>query len=211
MVVLYSRSIAYCCSQCGAMSIGDIHLFDLPDAHTQTFLCKCDTQCVHITPKKDQYKIHASCPHCLERHSFSIRKKAFWNKEINTFFCPSTNVGVFSIGIKPLVEEYIQEQEDAFEELFEDMNFENNTILMTTLDRIQEISGDGNVFCTCGSVDIAFDINLDSVYLICEQCDSTEMISAACEQDLIDIASREYIVIKCSNPLLSPDNPVDNN
>ncbi len=209
MLANFEKYVAFRCPDCGETTVEQINLFDFSGDSEIALACSCEAECVTIAAAKNQYQISVSCSACLDVHTFPISRKAFWNKELTAFYCPTAQIGIISVGDQALVETEMNEQSAALEKLLGEMglsplfnegNFTSDEVMLQTIDRIHEIANGGNIFCTCGSHDISFRVNYDNVELVCEQCDAVEVIAAATEGDLLDIMRRSIIVIGGSNP-----------
>lgn len=208
MVAEYQTYIAFRCPQCGEVGIEQISLFHFSGGAKVILTCDCGAECVTVTQVKERFQMHVVCAACLDTHTYSIRRQAFFGKLLTTFYCPNSQIGVLSVGSEALAMTDMRRQDEAFEELFgesglsflsDEVQLESEQVMLQAIDRIHELASLGNVFCRCGSHNISFRINSDSLELVCEQCGVFERIAAASEEDLAQLQNRELIVIK-GNP-----------
>jgi|GEM_PF-6374501 len=209
MAIAYMRCAAYSCDRCGTVNVKKIHIFDLPEGRALPLVCECGAHCMAIVLKKDKYHIADNCAYCRQTHRYHIGKQRFWNGVVMEFCCMENGVSRFMIGEIAEVKRYAKQQQEMLDEMAEysnimqEIEFQNENVIVDTLERIHEIARNGNIFCTCGG-DIEFCLECDSIKLTCSKCDSTEVIYAATEQDLANIMKRESIVITHSEHKPSP-------
>lgn len=203
MVEDYQTFVAFRCPQCGEIGIEKVGLFCFSGGAKVILSCSCGAECVEVGQVRDRYSLQVLCAACLDLHTYSMGRAAFFGKLLTTFYCPDTQIGVLSVGREALALEDMRRQNDAFLELFGEaglspkggMQLASEQVMLQTIDRIHELASLGNVYCTCGCHDISFRINFDSVELVCDRCGVFERIAAANEEDLSAIRDRELIVI----------------
>ena len=209
MAIAYVRCVAYSCDQCGTVNEKKIHIFNLSEGRAMPLVCECGAHCMVVMLKKDKYHIADSCAYCRQTHRYYTSKQRFWNGVPMEFCCPENGVSRFMIGDDAEVKHYAKHQQEMLDEMAEysdimqEIEFQNENVIVDTLERIHEIARHGNIFCTCGG-DIEFCLESDSIKLTCSQCGSAEVIHAVSEQDLSNIRKRESIVITHSEHKPSP-------
>ena len=181
MIKEFKKSIGYICPHCSTITVRGINLFDFSGSGPAELPCAnpmCSYRPVSLMAKKDKYAISAHCPICDEKHIFNIRKITFWHKDFFVLNCAESGFGVLFIGDDKRIRAEIKEQERLITELEEDFAVsEELSFIFEAVEHINTLARNDNIFCSCGSRNIAIEINNDCITLVCRDCDAKKEIS----------------------------------
>ncbi len=186
MIKEFKKSIGYICPFCSTIVTKDVNLFDFSGQNASPFLCSkddCRALSVSITPKKDKYSITVNCPICGEPHIFNIKKVTFWKSDFFVLHCPETGFGILFIGSSERIRSEINRQE----ELIAEFESEDVTIgdelsnIFDTVEHINELSKKDAIYCSCGSRNIAIEIDNDGITLSCKDCGKSKCVKTDME------------------------------
>ncbi len=200
MIINKNSTIAYKCPVCGSIEFDDVSIFDFSGKREHTITCGCKDSSVNLTMKRNkQCTIAVPCIACSETHAFTIPTNALWNNNIMSFSCPNTGMGLCFIGKDDIVRTSVDDYEIQMDLLLNDIGYDddflNNTVMLNTIDRIHDIAGKGNLLCQCGSHDIELEVLYDCVALMCNKCQTCEVINARTNKDLKETQERESIIL----------------
>lgn len=174
MIKEFKKSIGYICPYCSTITIRNINLFDFSGSSSAEFLCSngvCSRKNVSIFPKKDKYVISVDCPICGETHIYNIRKITFWHNDFFVLSCSESGFVVLFIGAEEKIKSEIAEQEKLINELEEDFTVsEELSIIFEAVEHINELAKNESISCSCGSRNIAIEIDNDFITLFCRDC-----------------------------------------
>lgn len=180
MIKEFKKSIGYICPCCSAITVRDINLFDFSGSTAAEFLCT-NSMCVHtnvrVSQKKDKYAISVHCPICDDTHIYNIRKITMWHNDFFVLRCPESGFGVLFIGSDKRIRDEIADQESVINELEEDFTVsEELSIIFEAVEHINELAKGDKISCSCGSRNIAIEIDNDFITLYCRDCMSERKI-----------------------------------
>ena len=185
MIKEFKKSIGYICPHCSSITVRGINLFDFSGNGTSELLCangKCAYPIVTVLPKKDKYAITAHCPICDEKHLYNIRKITFWHKDFFVLHCPESGFGVLFIGSEKQIHDEIAEQERLISSLEGDYAVsEDLSIIFEAVEHINALAKEEKISCSCGSRNIAIEIDNDFITLFCRDCGAKEKIETSRE------------------------------
>ena len=136
-----------------------------------------------IFPKtKTLYSVSLRCLVCDEEHEFDVPLIDFMRQSCIDFSCPDILIGLAYIGKKEAVMDAVKENDTYIEEIVAACGLEhtgkNGITMLKALDKIQELSDDGNLTCACGSAMIDVDVLEDELVLECCMCGATVSFTA---------------------------------
>lgn len=180
MIKEFKKSVGYVCPHCSSITVRNINLFDFSGSGTTEFSCS-DQMCGHrpvlLSAKKDKYAISVHCPICEEKHLYNIRKITFWHNDFFVLHCPESGFGILFIGDDKKIRAEIAEQEKLLNELEEDFTVgEELSIIFEAVEHINALAKNDNIFCSCGSRNIAIEIDNDKITLFCRDCNKKREI-----------------------------------
>ena len=174
MIKEFKKAIGYICPHCSGITVREINLFDFSGNTACELPCAspmCAYRPVAISAKKDKYAISVHCPICDDTHLYNIRKITFWQKDFFVLHCPESGFGVLFIGDDKRIRDEITEQERLINELEDDFNVgEELSIIFEAVEHINMLAKNDNIFCSCGSRNIAIEIYNDHITLLCRDC-----------------------------------------
>ena len=119
---------------------------------------------------------------CDEEHDFDVPLIDFMRQSCIDFSCPDILIGLAYIGKKNAVMDAVKENDTYIEEIVAACGLEhtgkNGITMLKALDKIQELSDDGNLTCACGSAMIDVDVLEDELVLECCMCGATVSFTA---------------------------------
>lgn len=195
MIKEFKKSIGYICPDCSSIAVRDINLFDFSGSAPTELPCvnkKCSHTSVAISPKKDNYAITVHCPVCYENHHYNIRKITFWNSDFFVLHCPESGFGILFIGSDERIRDEISEQEKMMNELEEDFTVgEELSIIFEAVEHINALAKNDAIFCSCGSRNIAIEIDNDFITLFCRDCNTKRKVKTdkASLEDLLKMST----------------------
>ncbi len=194
MIKQFTQSIGFFCPDCATATCNDINIFEISsrvekgafaNRGNKAFACSkkgCTTSPIAISRKKDKYKIVVSCPFCDGIHEFYIKNASFWSKNL-VLKCPLSDMNVFYIGDREKINGQINEQEEGFKEIFDEVRVDNKAIIyMDILTELHHMLHDGRIFCHCGSHDVNLELDEDFINVICNKCSSKRLITPTEEE-----------------------------
>lgn len=181
MIKEFKKSVGYICPHCSSITVRDINLFEISGNGPSALLCangKCKYPAVSLSTKKDKYAITVHCPICDEKHLYNIRKITFWHKDFFVLHCPESGFGVLFIGNDKQIRDEIADQERLINGLEEDFTVgEELSVIFEAVEHINALAKNDNIFCSCGSRNIAIEIDNDFITLFCRDCSAKRKIA----------------------------------
>lgn len=183
MVIDFNRTAAYMCPGCGCMTFGTFSLFELSGGRGITVSCGCGKSHLHIFPKtKTEYEISLRCIVCEEEHAFLVPLHDMMKQPCIGFTCPDILIGLCYIGKQEEVAEAVQENERYIHDIVSACGLEhtgkNGITMLKALDKIQELSEEGDLSCECGSTRIDVDVLENELILECCNCGGEAVFTA---------------------------------
>ena len=198
MIKEFKKSIGYICPRCSSITVRGINLFDFSGNGASELLCangKCAHAAVTVLPKKDKYAISVNCPICDEKHIYNIRKITLWHNDFFVLHCPESGFGILFIGAEKRIRDEIADQESLINELEEDFTVgEELSVIFEAVEHINQLAKNDNIFCSCGSRNIAIEIDNDYITLFCRDCNAKKKISTD-KEALEDLLKMSTIVL----------------
>lgn len=202
MLVELKRTVAYICPFCSNISSKILSVFNFSGAARVKLICPthgCHETCVSIHPNKNtKYKIDIECPLCGETHSYTVSYENFWHKKLLTYKCPAAGIDIFFIGERQEVERILNESNDSFAGIMDDLDTENETdtfnIIYEMIERLHTLMDHHKVSCTCGSEDHAMTVTDGNIVLTCRRCKNSKVIETN-EENLTRLLNVNAIVI----------------
>ena len=200
MVIHELNTIAYKCPVCGSIEFNYISIFDFSGREAYTIRCSCGKGFVKMTIKHNKKCVATMpCIACNDVHLYTIALKSLWREEIVCFRCPNTGIELCFIGKDDIVRKSVDQYEMQMDLLMNDIGYDdyfiNNTVMLNTIDKIHDIAEQGNLFCQCGSNSINLQMFYDRVELVCNKCQTYEVIKASTNQDLKRTLKKDSIVL----------------
>ena len=214
MPIVSERTVRFRCAACERLDTFTLSLFDLTYNEPKRFRCSCGGEGITFTVKKNKLLVEIFCPICLEPHTRTVELGRIWQRPLTALECTDMGTAIAFIGSKDALTderlevisslEYDEELDvgdilgyDGPPELFAD-DFENSDATFRILRHVHEIADEGNVFCTCGSRAIMFELDYSTVSLRCEICGSIEDIQTGTDDDADEFLERKCVAIKSS-------------
>lgn len=200
MIKEFRTSISYVCPYCSSITVKDLNIFSLSSESQNTQLCEdetgCRAVCANIQPKKNTYEIVINCPVCEDRHSFNINKVRFWKKDKPIILkCPESGIGILFIGDHDEILRLIEHQESSI--LLESGAYsipEDLNVVFQIVERINNLSKNRLVYCSCGSHAISVGIDQGEILLNCRECGNIKSIPTT-EEQLNQLLNASAIVL----------------
>lgn len=183
MIIDFNRTVAYICPGCGETAFGEFSLFGFSGERGISVKCGCGKSQLKIVPKtKTQYAVLLPCIMCDETHVFHVPLNDFMRQECIDLSCPDILIGLAYIGKKSAVTAAVKENDAYLKEVVTACGLEhtgkNGITMLKALDKIQELSEDGNLTCECGSNMIDVDVLEDALILECCTCGAAATFTA---------------------------------
>lgn len=198
MIKEFKKSVGYVCPDCSTISVQSVNLFDFSGSGTAELFCAnptCRHRLISFLTKKDKYAISVHCPVCEEIHTYKISKIAFWHNDFFVFHCPESGFGVLFIGDGEKIREEIKEQEKFISEIEENFTVgEELSVIFEAVEHINALAKKDNIFCSCGSRNIAIEIDNDCITLLCRDCNKKKEIKTD-KESLEDLLKLSTIVL----------------
>lgn len=188
MVIDFGRVAAYLCPACGSIAFAEFSLFELSGGRGIELACDCGKSHLNISPRtKTEYVVSAECMMCDREHEFITPLSQLMKNPVLNFACPDLMLGLVSIGTKEEVLASVQQNQDYIREIVTACGLahtgKNGLTFLKALNKIQELSEDGALYCGCGSNLIDVDVLEDEIVLECHECKSTASFTAADVRD----------------------------
>ncbi len=183
MVIDFNRTVAYMCPGCGEMTFGNFSLFELSGQRGVSVKCDCGKSQLKILPKSNtEYVVSSRCLVCDEEHIFQIPLQELLHQNCVAFSCPDIHIGLAYVGKRDAVLTMVKDNGAYIEEIVTACGLEhtgkNGLTMLKALDRIQEISDEGNLTCSCGSNTIDVDVLSEALVLTCCMCGAEAVFTA---------------------------------
>lgn len=183
MIIDFGRVAAYLCPACGSIAFAEFSLFELSGGRGIELACDCGKSYLNISPRtKTEYIVAAECMMCDKEHEYITPLDQLMKKPVLNFACPDLFLGLVSIGKKEEVLASVQQNQDYIREIVTACGLahtgKNGLTFLKALNKIQELSEDGALFCGCGSNMIDVDVLEDEIVLECHDCKSTASFTA---------------------------------
>lgn len=195
MIKEFKKSIGYICPCCSTITVRNINIFDFSESACAEFPCTnsmCKSPSIRVSSKKDKYAISVHCPICDEIHLYNIRKITLWHNDFFVLRCPESGFGVLFIGSDKRIRNEIADQESLIGELEEDFTVgEELSIIFESVEHINSLAKSDKIFCTCGSHNIAIEIDNNFITLYCRDCKAKREIKtdAASLEELLKMST----------------------
>lgn len=183
MVIDFGRVAAYLCPACGGIAFAEFSLFELSGGRGISLACDCGNSKLNISPRtKTEYVVEADCMLCDKTHEYITPMSHLLRQPVLNFACPDLMIGLVSIGKKEEVLDSVQQNQEYIREIVAACGLahtgENGLTFLKALNKIQELSEDGALYCGCGSNLIDVDVLEDEIVLECHACKSTASFTA---------------------------------
>ena len=195
MIIDFDRTIAYRCPSCGEITYGNFSLFEISGKKGISVHCACGESCISITSKNGtSFFLDIDCVICDNPHRFSVTFDALAKKECNEFSCPEVAVGLAFVGKEQAVKKSVADNEKAMSDVVLACGLEhtgkNGILMIKALDKIQDLSENDNLKCSCGSKVIDIEVREDEIVLECCLCGEQTVI------DISDIRKNAFSKLK---------------
>ncbi len=211
MLINPEITFAFRCPECGKLTFGDVSPFKLIGEGRLLFPCECgkSTVTMEATGKMD-FNITVPCIACGDYHVYNIGKK-MWLSSLNILTCPKTDYKICFWGnekdILKSMEDFDLQLDNVFNGLDFDNYFKNSEVMYEAVNKLHEIAGKGNLYCTCGNHNIDVLLKPDGIELICKSCHAKGFIYAGSIKDLRSIGGLHTIAL--NDPILSTNKRPD--
>ncbi|KXS45725.1 MAG: hypothetical protein AWU54_202 [Candidatus Frackibacter sp. T328-2] len=189
MLIDLKATLALRCPICGELERHSFTIFDFSGRQNLEIKCKCGFNKLVIgTNNYKQYWFQFPCIICEVEHIIFYDNQELWSSQIKEIACLENEVELGYLGSEIKVDELIQEEEEYFEFMFDEVGFENYfsspEIMLSALNLLHDIAETGGLSCQCGNNDIDIDMFPGKIELLCDQCDGLTTVSAETEEDL---------------------------
>ena len=183
MIIDFGRVAAYLCPACGSIAFAEFSLFELSGGRGIQLACDCGKSKLNISPRtQTEYVVAPVCMMCDEVHEYITPLDQLMKNPVLNFACPELFIGLVSIGKQEEVLASVQKTQDYVHEILTACGLahtgKNGLTFLKALNKIQELSEDGALFCGCGSNLIDVDVLEDEIVLECHECKSTASFTA---------------------------------
>lgn len=181
MVIDFDRTIAYRCPSCGEITYGRFSIFELSGKKAISVHCACGDSNITISPQsRTSYTVELVCLVCDELHRYTLPFSALSKRECNDFACPHVAVGLAFVGKEKAVKAAVCDNERMINDVLVACGLEhtgkNGLLMLKALDKIQELSENGNLSCSCGSSVIDVEVREEEIVLECCMCGEKSVI-----------------------------------
>ena len=175
MLIDFDRTIAYRCANCGEIVYGSFSLFEISGDKGISVSCSCGETAVKIAhEKRTGYTVSTECIACGEIHSFAMPFETLVRREYIEFFCPDISLGIACIGKERAVRRAVGRNEKSVAEILSACGLEhtgkNGMIMLRAIEKLQDLSENDNLHCSCGSKIIDIEIREREIVLDCCVC-----------------------------------------
>ncbi len=206
MLLNASITVAYKCPACGSFEFFDgISIFELLHSKKTEMRCKCGHSSVDILAEGlNKIYLTVPCFSCESTHFFCITRKALLHNETNIFVCPQKGIKLCFVGSDEDVRTRIDYFEKELDELIDAFGYENyfnnNQVMLDSLNHLHDIAEKGELCCECGRGDIEVTLLPDRIMLKCRDCSATKELFAASNVNLKEIMARNKITLAKVSP-----------
>ena len=187
MLIREACCAAFYCQRCGQIHVHEIPYFS--DARRSVL--RCDT-CGHeqaVLERLDgnRISIELDCVVCGETNKFVFLLKKLHSLQLEKIYCKKDHFELGYIGCRRKIEELLAFNQAEFEALHpsDGKHFiEKQRVLLSILNRIEEMASTGCISCSCGHNDISAELKGNHIVLSCSNCGSYYTIRAKKISDL---------------------------
>lgn len=180
MLIDYTKSFAYICPFCSALTKKNVNIFKFSGKGYIKFLCSsksCHEECVSIRGKEFKYIVNIECPLCGGKHSYTVSKNKFWSEKPFSLSCPATGIDIFFAGSSDEIKKMFLKTEKQISEL---MDIEDNNsidLIGDILECLYRLQSEHNISCICGNENVEISIADGNIVLICTDCGRIQVIT----------------------------------
>jgi len=206
MLVSAKTTFALRCPKCGTLEVTSISRFSFSGATSVRVGCSCGSHMLTVTARGRQITLQTPCYLCDGLHFSYYDSKNFWADELKQISCAETDLQVGLFGNETAVCASVKSGGNEMERMLEDEAFddyfEDRTVMYRLLNRLNLLTDEGKLTCTCGNHKIAVDVFPDQVELRCTACDSLETLPASTIEDALVLERLTYVEIGQEHPAL---------
>lgn len=189
MLVASERTVALRCPLCGRFGVHRFTLFDFSRRREYRVNCECGfCKMVISAPNGKEYALEIPCIVCETGHVLRLHRSEFWNSALHSLCCPEDRIPLGYLGQSDAVTATISGLTQNSSSIVNDEGFDDYfrspEIMYQVLTRLNELSDDGRICCSCGRKEIEVDVSPGSLELHCPSCNSTQTIRAETVADL---------------------------
>jgi len=205
MLVSARTAFALRCPKCGTLEMTSISRFSFSGATSVRVGCSCGSHMLTVTAKGRQLALQIPCYLCDGVHFFYHDSKSFWAVELKQISCAETDLQVGVFGGETAVSATVKPDGNEMERLLQDEAFddyfEDRTVMYRLLNRLNQLTDEGKLTCSCGNHAIAVDVYPDQVELSCSECDHVESVPASTIEDVTALERLTYVEIGQGHPV----------
>ncbi|MDD4688421.1 MAG: hypothetical protein PHE51_01575 [Eubacteriales bacterium] len=202
MIIDSKKYLVYRCPSCNKVTLSPFNIFDLKSKGEQVINCDCEGSCVKIELKDNKVSFVVPCGSCEAYHMFKITPYEIAGKSGVQLTCPEVGLPLCGVGVEEFTDRWVDALDEAISQLYleveDDDYFDDPLVMFAVMDKLNELNGKGNIYCTCGCDDVDYDLSEDKVILVCCDCDSYIEVPASKDSDLIEISACDEVVIQSS-------------
>lgn len=200
MIIEYNRASAFICPFCSRVTTRKLTPFSFSGRKSIKYICStkgCREECGRTFVKSGGYLTEIECPICGELHSFSTKYNNFWYNANIIYKCPNSDVSIFFMGSDEKAKEYPEKMMKEYKESFD--FFEGETeiteLLLDMMDCLTKLDMKKKIYCTCGSKDISYTVEMGDINLTCGRCGRSRAIEIN-EENLKMLLNAEAVIIE---------------
>lgn len=204
MLVSARTTFALRCPKCGTLEMTSISRFSFSGTTSVRVGCSCGSHMLTVTARGGQVALQIPCYLCDGVHFFYYDSKGFWADELKQISCAETDLQVGVFGGETAVSDRVKPDGNEMERLLQDEAFddyfEDRTVMYRLLNRLNRLTDEGKLSCSCGNHKIAVNVYPDQVELSCSECDCVETMPASTAEDVTALERLTYIEIGSEIP-----------
>ncbi|MGO0123415.1 hypothetical protein [Desulfothermobacter acidiphilus] len=177
------------CSFCSREEAAPVSRFASVPSRPLILRCSCGEEKARIiTRDRRNYVVEIICPYCEQVHRFHLKGRKIWSGELIRLFCSQVGLEIGYLGPHSKLREVSRSLREELEALVDELGgedyFVNPEVMFEVLYLVEELAGEGGIFCPCGREDVEVELLPDGVVLRCRSCGRKATLPAATEADV---------------------------
>lgn len=192
MIICGLKSLIIRCQFCGRIKVYEVNLFQAMKNNGVKYTCECGTDNVYISRGSNKdIRIELGCFNCSDKHIYHIGLMDILRN--NNIHCYQGSQICF-IGDKGNFKQKMLAQQDPYGDYFS--NFE---VLGKALKQVYFLDKHNRINCNCGNSNVSIEVFSDRIELICQNCNSVNIIFAETDEDLSILLRKDKIELRERN------------